>query len=347
MAETADWLWDRSPSGYLRATPDWQITHVNPALATMLSNRADALVGRPVSDLLDAASARELSGLAIQLRDHGARVEADLRFLTRDGTSIATQLSAVRDGEDIKVLVDPSMSRALELISALQQTLLPAAIPQIEGLEVAAAYRPALGDVGGDFYDVFEVAEGDWCIVIGDVSGKGVDAAIMTSAARHAVRSHALREPAPSGLLAALNRELCATESTRFCTVGLLRLVHTNDAWVATMTSGGHPYPLLVRHGAVTNMGEPGSLIGVFADVEFHEVSIRLAVGDVLLLYTDGVIEARNEAGEFFGDARLREAIGAAGPSVQEIVDGVLAAVLAFQPQGATDDIALVGVRRP
>ncbi|MEY2469791.1 MAG: phosphoserine phosphatase RsbU/P, partial [Actinomycetota bacterium] len=226
-------------------------------------------------------------------------------------------------------------------------TLIPPAPPSVPGLDVAAAYHPAQGEVGGDFYDVFEVADGDWCIVIGDVSGKGTGAAIVTSAARHAVRSSALREPVPSGLLTALNAVLVAHTTSRFCTVALLRLQRANDAWVATMTSGGHPYPLLVRQGTATRMGKPGSLLGMFDDVTFHDVSIKLAVGDALVIYTDGVIEARNGDGELFGEDRLHDAIVGASGSAQAILDAVVTRVLEFQGDRPSDDIALVVIRRP
>ncbi len=241
------------------------------------------------------------------------------------------------DGED---------RRADELLRALQRTLIPPTPPAVPGLDVAAAYHPAQGEVGGDFFDVFEVADGDWCVVLGDVSGKGVEAAILTSTARHAVRSGALREPVPSGLMRVLNQALVDHGGSRFCTVALLRLQRVQDAWVATLTSGGHPFPLLLRHGTTTKMGRPGSLLGVFEQVAFHDVSIRPAKGDALVLYTDGVTEARNHAGEFFGEDRMCEAIVGSSYSAEAIVDGVVASVLGFQA-GAADDIALVVIRRP
>lgn len=245
-----------------------------------------------------------------------------------------------------RVVFSPPSQHADELLHALQQTLIPAEPPAVPGLDVAAAYHPAQGEVGGDFYDVFEVAADDWCVVLGDVSGKGVDAAIVTSAARHAVRSAALREPIPSGLMTALNRALVAQDSSRFCTVVLARLQMSGDSWVATFTTGGHPFPLLARHGTVTKMGRPGSLLGVFDDVSFYDVSIRLAVGDALVLFTDGIIEARNASGELFGDERLHEAIIAAPPSAQGIVDTVLDRVLSYQAGRSSDDIAVVVIRR-
>lgn len=277
-----------------------------------------------------------------------------LSFLHPDGSAMQTRVRAVSQHDEdgvsaLHIVIEAESADAYEkeLLHALQQTLIPATPPTMQGLDVAAAYQPGQGEVGGDFYDVFEVANADWCVVLGDVSGKGTDAAIVTAAARHAVRSCALREPTPSGLLGALNRALIDHASTRFCTVALARVQCIEASWVATLASAGHPFPLLIRHGAVTKLGRPGSLVGVFDDVAFHDVSIKLATGDALVLFTDGVLEARDDNGEFFGDDRLSRAVAGAGPSAQAIVDAVMHDVLAFQQQRHGDDIALVVIRRP
>ena len=336
-AANDEWLWDQAGAGYAALSADGTVLRINDTLRDLVGGEVPhELVG----ELLDRVLADG------RIENHTARVRRG------DGSLVTTRISAVvvrgpDDDEQIHVIVHaPQSQNADELIRALQQTLIPPAPPIVPGLDVAAVYHPAQGEVGGDFYDVFEVAEGDWCAVLGDVSGKGIEAAIVTSTARHAVRSSALREPVPSGLMTALNRALLEKGSTRFCTVALLRVQHLNGAWVATLTSGGHPYPLLVRHGTATRLGHPGSLLGMFEDVSFHDVSIKLAVGDALVLYTDGVTEARNGAGEFFGEERMHEAISHAGSSAQAIVDAVLARVLEFQ-EGPSDDIALVVIRRP
>ncbi|MEY2397919.1 MAG: phosphoserine phosphatase RsbU/P [Actinomycetota bacterium] len=249
-------------------------------------------------------------------------------------------LLAIRRAEE-------SEARAAALIHALQQTLIPPTPPHVPGLDVAAVYRPAVGEVGGDFYDVFEVADGDWCVVIGDVSGKGTDAAIVTSTARHVVRSSALRHPEPSDLLRVLNAALVEHPTTRFCTVALVRLRSRDGVWVAALTSGGHPFPILTRHGSATKLGKPGSLLGLFHNVEFHDVSIKLAKGDALVLYTDGVVEGRNDADEFYGEDRLQHVLTGPAISAQTMADQAVADVMAFQSSQARDDIALVVIRNP
>lgn len=360
--DPATWLWDQAPCGYATLTPEGCIGHANTTLLGWLGREADEIVGRFVTELLDAESRPAFTDKVLPtLRSAGHIQDVELILTRADGSPLDTQMSAVleRDGTGtplaIRAVLDAAErrnadgrggERAQALVRALQQTLIPPAPPAVPGLDVATAYHPGQGEVGGDFYDVFEVADGDWCVVLGDVSGKGVEAAILTSTARHAVRSAALREPAPSGLMRVLNDALLAKASSRFCTVALLRLQLTHGSWVATLTSGGHPFPLLVRHGAVTKMGRPGSLLGVFKDVAFHDVSIKLAAGDALVLYTDGITEARNEAGEFFGDQPMVDAIVGAAHSAQAMVDAVVSRVLDFQA-GPSDDIALVVVRRP
>jgi PAS domain-containing protein/anti-sigma regulatory factor (Ser/Thr protein kinase) len=329
------WLLEKSSAGYVSVRGDGTVVAVNAALS--------AFIGREVAPgTLLAGYLVTAARDAFDPRQHG---DCTLRFATGTGP-VAVTGRATCEGGLTRIVVELPSQHAGELLHALQQTLIPPEPPSVPGLDVAAAYHPAQGEVGGDFYDVFEVAADDWCVVLGDVSGKGVDAAIVTSAARHAVRSSALREPVPSGLMHALNGALVAQNSSRFCTVVLARLQRHHDSWIATFTTGGHPFPLLVRHGTATRMGRPGSLLGVFEDVNFFDVSIKLAVGDALVLFTDGIIEARNERGELFGDERLHDAVVHAPPTAAGIVDAVLEKVLAYQAGHASDDIAVVVIRR-
>jgi sigma-B regulation protein RsbU (phosphoserine phosphatase) len=253
-----------------------------------------------------------------------------------------------RDTDELLLAIrraEESEAQAAALIHALQQTLIPPTPPRVPGLDVAAVYRPAVGEVGGDFYDVFEVAEGDWCLVIGDVSGKGTGAAIVTSTARHVVRSSALRHPEPHDLLAVLNAALLDHPTQRFCTVAIVRLRYADGTWVAAMSSGGHPFPVLTRHGSATKLGKPGSLLGLFPDVEFHDVSIKLAKGDALVLYTDGMTEGRNADDEFYGETRLHNALTQPADSAEEVAQRAVSDSVSFQSRQTRDDIAVVVIR--
>lgn len=371
-AVNRDWLWEHAPCGYACAAPDGRLTHVNATLRDWLG--LDPMA-QPTDfvDLLDEASQALLVDIVRpELRGEGRIENTPMTLLRSDGSRLQVVVSAVyeHDAEGrpsgIRAVVDlaarpthneelmlaeqragRSETRALELLQALQRTLIPAAPPSVRALDVATSYQPAIGEVGGDFYDVFEVTPDDWCLVIGDVSGKGIEAGIVTAEARHAVRASALHARTPSELLTSLNKALLKQGNTRFCTAALARLQHISDSWIVTLSTGGHPFPLLLRHGTVTRMGKPGSLLGVFDDVSFDDVSIKLASGDALVFYTDGVVEARDESGEFFGDDRMHAALVTAPASAEAIAHAVVDAVNTFQAPGGADDVALVVIRRP
>ncbi|HET9059438.1 MAG TPA: SpoIIE family protein phosphatase, partial [Acidimicrobiales bacterium] len=249
-----------------------------------------------------------------------------------------------------KEAAEAAEMRAVSLARALQATLIPPRPPEIAGLDVGAAYRPeGRGEeVGGDFYDVFEVADDDWVVVIGDVSGKGVEAAVVTALARYTLRGAAVRTESPSQALATLNTVLMAEQVERFCTAALLRLRRDGCSWDVTMSSGGHLLPLLRRPRSLPQpVGAAGSLLGVFAQPSLVDVHCRLEPGDCLLLFTDGVTEAR--AGrEFYGDDRLVEAfdryrsVGAA-----TLADDLVSEIVDFQSGRPRDDIAVVALQVP
>ncbi|MEO7571895.1 MAG: PP2C family protein-serine/threonine phosphatase, partial [Acidimicrobiales bacterium] len=236
------------------------------------------------------------------------------------------------------------------LVRTLQQVLVPPAPPDIPGLELEAVYRPAGNgaEVGGDFYDVFELGPDDWVITVGDVRGKGIGAAVLTALARHTVRGAAVRLPCPSDILSALNDVLLRDASDRFCTVVAVRVQRASGGWKATICCGGHPLPLLQRRGLPPALvGRPGSLLGVFAGPTLHDVEVELRPGDELLLYTDGVTEGRREDGTFFGDERFARSVAAHSGGARRLVDGTLEDVLAFQAGNPRDDTVVVALRVP
>lgn len=246
-----------------------------------------------------------------------------------------------------------SEQRAHALAHTLQASLLPPALPEIPGLELAAAYRPVGQgvEVGGDFYDVTGTArEDEWAVVIGDVCGKGAPAAALTALARHTIRAAALRARRPSVILGQLNEVMLRHASERPFLTGVYASMRRFDddalPYRLTLAVGGHPLPLLLRaDGEVTAVGQPGSLIGILEDAEFTDDVILLGRGDVLLLFTDGLTEARAGT-EFFGDQRLGDALaGCAGLSAAEVVGGVLAAVDDFSAGRQRDDVALFALR--
>ncbi|HEU0132590.1 MAG TPA: PP2C family protein-serine/threonine phosphatase [Mycobacteriales bacterium] len=194
---------------------------------------------------------------------------------------------------------------------------------------------------------MFEVGPGDWVVAIGDVCGKGVDAAVVTAVARYTLRAAAVRVTSPAEALAILDDVLRRHETDRFCTVALLRLREHDGGWTATVSSGGHPRPLLLRPGAAPEwFGPEGSLIGVLDGAAFEDASTELRPGDALVLYTDGVTEARRD-GEFYGEARLVDRAVRSAVAAATIAEELCTDVVDFQRGDARDDIAIVAVRVP
>ena len=376
LEDDADLLYERAPCGYLSTTPDGTIVKVNQTFLALTGYERVGLVGRRRFAELLSAGGRiyHETHYAPMLQMQGTAREIALDLVCADGRRLPVLVNSVleRDADGTPHVVRTAVFDATErreyerellrakeraeqseqaarlLARTLQQTLIPPTPPAIPGLDTAAVYRPAgTGEeVGGDFYDVFQLAEHDWVIAIGDVCGKGVDAAVVTALARYAIRAAAVQDPSPDAVLHALNQVLLLHQSDRFCTVALVRLCDVDGTWTATSCSGGHPLPLLVRDGKATDVGGPGSLLGVLPEPRFEEAVLDLAPGDALVLYTDGVTEARR-AGDFFEDAGLARAVAANAGSATSITEGVLADVLAFQGGNPRDDIALVAVRVP
>jgi serine phosphatase RsbU (regulator of sigma subunit) len=232
----------------------------------------------------------------------------------------------------------------------LQQSLLPAELPDIPGIEAAARFRP-IGEgneVGGDFYDLFESGGRGWTIVMGDVCGKGPDAAAVTALARYTLRAAAMRERLPSRSLGLLNEALLRQRTDRrFCTVAYAYLEPLAEGVRIGFASGGHPLPLLLRaDGTVEPVGAPGTLLGVVPDPNFEDRSLALAPGDAIVFYTDGVIESRASNGSSLNEERLAEVVGTCvGADADAIAACVEDAALAAQDGSPRDDIAVLVLR--
>jgi PAS domain S-box-containing protein len=262
------------------------------------------------------------------------------------------------DEDDLRLAEDVAGRAALALDNArlywerdhiaqtLQQSLLPGPLPGIEGIRLAARYRAAGRgvEVGGDFYDVFDVGGGAYALVIGDVCGKGPTAAALMGAARHTIRTAALREQRPSDVLSTLNTALYQRQAHQwFCTVAYVRLRRVVDGARLRICCGGHPLPAIVRaEGGVELAGRPGTLLGVFPDVELTDVSVDLHPGDALVLYTDGVTDEQVDGVEF-GTGRLIDILaGTAGRAPDEIASAIEDAVVRFGPDEPADDLAVL-----
>jgi serine phosphatase RsbU (regulator of sigma subunit)/DNA-binding response OmpR family regulator len=237
-----------------------------------------------------------------------------------------------------------------DIAATLQESLLPFELDPIPGTDVAARYRAGARamEVGGDFYDVV-AREHDWLVFVGDVCGRGADAAAMTGLARHTVRAEARHLERPGAILEALHEAITAhrARNARFVTAACVSLRRDGDAFVLRAATAGHPPPLVARaDGTVEELSADGPLLGAFDPVVVEEREARLEAGDTLLLYTDGLAEARRGT-DMFGDERLSAILGglaAAGASAREVVRALVDAADAHA-ETMDDDLAVLCLR--
>ena len=210
--------------------------------------------------------------------------------------------------------------RQRRVARSLQQGLLSTETPALIGSQVAAVYEPASSesDVGGDFYDVFEVRKGVYGLVVGDVAGKGAEAAALTAQAKYMLRAFASRNRSPASVLFHLNNALSASlDVDRFAT--LVYVVYDTDRQRCVMSSAGHPAALLFRadDGSVEALELSGMVLGAFANQQFEQTEIDLRPGDVLLAHTDGLTEARSDTGEMFERERVERLLADLAPRTE------------------------------
>jgi phosphoserine phosphatase RsbU/P len=267
-------------------------------------------------------------------------------------------ITAVRAERKLRRTAEIEQRRLQTLATTLQRTLVPSALPDVPGLELAALYHTASADlVGGDFYDIFHLADGRWAFFLGDVCGKGAEAAAMTSLVRYTLRAAAHADPDPIGVLQSLNAALLHEYSPAYpfyCTVlfGVLTVSAPGvepAAVEVTLAGGGHPPALTVRASGTVEQVRPvgGLLVGLMDNPNFATARVRLAPGDGLLLYTDGLTEARTPGGHLFGDERLLDlAATLAGARAPDMADAIMRVLTGFGP-GLTDDTAVLALTLP
>ena len=232
--------------------------------------------------------------------------------------------------------------------AALQISVLPPPLPDIAGLDLAALYRPA-GDaleIGGDFYDVFEIRPRTWLVAIGDVCGRGAEAAVLVGSVRNRLRALAAAGMKPAKVLAELNHSLVREGlGGKFLTLCCLEVRPGPGRAEVTMSAGGHPLPLVRRaNGKVETVGQAGPLLGVFPGVDCGQYMIELWPDDLLLLYTDGLIERRG-VDPRLGERALRWALSR---SVRASAVETLCTIEEALPQpleGGDDDTAVLILR--
>lgn len=371
-------LYETAPCGYLSTDDHGHIVKVNRTLCDWTGYGSDDLVGRRFQTMLAVgdrifyethfAPSLSLQGTVREIAAEivcasGARLPVLINAVRAIGpsglhrTRIAVFDARERRAYERELLAERERSEqsakaARTLAETLQRTLLPATMPTIEGIDVGAAYRPA-GDgsvVGGDFYDVFQIDGGVWGVSLGDVCGKGPSAAIITALARHTVRALAVQAPSASAVLEGLHQAIVrSSETDGFCTALFLTARADEGGVALRLSAGGHHLPLLVRvDGTVSEAGRAGHLLGMLEPLRLHDDEATLRPGESLVLYTDGVIEARR-GGEMYGEQRLHQLLARRRDSdAQQLADEVTADAVDFQGGELTrDDIAVVVLRAP
>jgi len=363
---------DAAPDGIITIDESGTILEFNPAAETIFGYMRGEALGRPMAELIVPPSlrGRHYRGLEDFLRTGTARVlgkRVQLVGMRRDESEFPVELTVtsvqtpgarfftghLRDITDrlaSEAAIAAGEARAAHIARTLQSSLLPPLLPLIPGLEMASRYHPA-GDgseVGGDFYDVFQTAKDDWGVVLGDVCGKGAEAAAVIALARYTIRAAATRLRRPSSILRVLNEAVYQQHPERFCTVVYCRMRLRDQRWRLTIAAGGHPPCLIVRPTAeLIEVGGRGPLVGPFEHSSFAETNYDLQPGESALLYTDGVTEA-GRGRHLFGEERLREVLrSAAGSTAGSVAGAVESAVLDFGGAEPRDDIALLVVHRP
>ncbi|WP_093797126.1 PP2C family protein-serine/threonine phosphatase [Streptomyces sp. Wb2n-11] len=393
LEDSVDELYESAPCGYLSTLMDGTIAKVNTTLLSWLGLEREAVVGRMrFTDLLTVGGKLyhethfapllrmqgEIGGIALEIKQAGGgRIPVLVSSVVKYGSTgepllVRTTVFDARDrrayeeellrgrrvAEEARKQAEADRARLQDALAVLQQSLLPAILPPVPGMEAAAHYHTASPDrIGGDFYDVFPVDGERFAFFLGDVCGKGPQAAAVTSLTRYTLRAAALHDPDPVSALSTLNKVLherySGSGDPRYCTTvfGTLEPDPATGQVAVRLAAGGHPPALVLRaDGTAAFLPTPGGLlVGILPDAHFATAATVLAPGDTLLLYTDGLTEARTgeDRATLYGDeALLTFAAGHAGKSPHAVIQA-LTGLLDDFGDGLDDDTALLALGVP
>ncbi|MDT5079325.1 MAG: phosphoserine phosphatase RsbU/P [Mycobacterium sp.] len=376
-------LYEHAPSGQLSTWPDGRIASVNATLSRWLGYERNALRDRPFTELLSVGSRihyethfapllqmqGKLAGIAVELvaaggtrlpvfltanvKNDGAGRPVLVRVTVQDASD---RRSYERELLEARQLADRERARVQELATTLQRSLIPPLLSPPVGLEACAYYHPAsLDDVGGDFYDLFPLARDKWGFFLGDVSGKGAGAAAVTSLTRYTLRAAAVYDDDPVEVLKNLDTVLSHEfhgDDPRFCTVVFGILVAGRDGgFDIELATGGHPPALLIgadgRARYVDTVG--GQAVGILPDAQFASARVQLAPGDTLVVYTDGLTEARMGTGTTRYDDHdaLVDFAAAHSPATATTIVAAIQTLLGSFGSGLEDDVAVMALGVP
>ena len=381
VPQLADWCGVNLPDPLTHTMRQVAVAHVDPAkvaLAQTLAReyptdldapegttaaaaRGRATVVNEITDEMLVAAARDERHLEL-IRGLGMRAVMIVPIVARDRPIGALAFVSAESG---RTFTDADFELAMELgrragtavenarlyrertriAQTLQAGLLPPRLPDMGRWIPASLYRPA-GEanwVGGDFYDAFPTRDG-WMVLVGDVAGRGAPAAALTALCRYTVRTAARLLDSPLAALTQLNQELATRDEMSLCSLACALLTEREGGAEVTVVCAGHPLPLRIRAGEVEELGGFGPMLGAFADSQWSPQTVRVEDGDVLVLYTDGVLDTQGES-ERFGERRLHEALTGCS-SADEAVTRIDDALMAFQHGEQDDDTAVLAVMR-
>jgi serine phosphatase RsbU (regulator of sigma subunit) len=300
-------------------------------------------------------SSGDVLGVLVATREkpHKPFTQAEARLLSLFANQAALALRNSQQYDDImrlyiQVKEKERLDQELKVAYAIQSSLLPESCPQVRDWDFAACWRPAR-EVGGDFYDFIPIDPGRWGVVIGDVTDKGVPAALFMSLCKGLVRAYALAGRSPCEVLTLVNQQVLSQTRSGMFVTGLYGILETQKS-TFTFSNGGHNLPLL-RHsdnGKVESIRIPGMAMGIMEDSSYQDHLIRISDGDIVLLYTDGVTDATDSTGQSFGLDRLSRLLsGARVASSEELLHYLQEQIEAFVAGAKQfDDLTLVALRR-
>ncbi|GHE49796.1 SpoIIE family protein phosphatase [Streptomyces thermocarboxydus] len=389
LEDSAEDLYESAPCGYLSTLMDGTIAKINATLLGWLGLSREDVVGRKrFSDLLTVGGRLyhethfapllrmqgHLGGVALEMRTAaGPRlpvlVTSTLKrgpdgepLLIRTTVFDATDrrsyeqelLRARRAADDAREQAEADRAQLREALAVLQRSLLPDTLPDLPGVETAGYYHTASAmELGGDFYDLFPLDDTRTAFFLGDVCGKGPQAAALTSLTRYTLRAAMIQDADPVDDLRILNRALMeryTDDDPRYCTAVAGVFERVGDTLTVRLASGGHPPALVLRTDGTAEYlsTRGGMLVGVLATAQFVEVRTVLRPGDTLLLYTDGLTEARVGPGrDLYGYDALRSFAAARAPAGSRALVDALTALLRDFGDGLDDDTALLAIGVP
>ncbi|MFC8368341.1 PP2C family protein-serine/threonine phosphatase [Streptomyces sp. NPDC057239] len=392
LEDSVEELYENAPCGYLSTLMDGTIAKINTTLLDWLGLEGEAVVGRMrFADLLTVGGKLyhethfapllrmqgEISGVALEIKEvGGGRIPVLVSSVVKHGSSGEPQLirttvfdarerrayeqellRARKAAEQARKEAEADRARLQDALAVLQQSLLPSVLAPVPGMEAAAHYRTASPDrLGGDFYDLFPINADRFAFFLGDVCGKGPQAAAVTSLTRYTLRAAAVHDPDPVSALTTLNQvlhERYTGDDPRYCTTifGTLDPDPTTGQVTVRLASGGHPPALVLRgNGKAEFLPTPGGLlVGVLPAAAFSATTTVLDPGDTLVLYTDGLTEARTSGDRtaLYGEEALLEfAAGHAGRPARHVIQAFTGLLDDFG-DGLDDDTALLALGVP